>query len=86
MKQVDTYLIKKSLLLDSSNTEQISDIVDMVAAFFCDDVTKTTSWFHAVNPMLGDIRPVDMIRLARQDRLQNFVESAMSASNVRTLL
>ena len=49
----------------------------MVAKAFDGDVDKTTAWFRARNPMLGDVSPRDMIRLGRYERLRKFIINAM---------
>ncbi len=58
--------------------EEIASTINMVATAFDGDVDKTTSWFLARNPMLGDISPRDMIRLGRFERLRKFIINAMS--------
>jgi hypothetical protein len=58
--------------------EEIASTINMVATAFHGDVDKTTSWFLARNPMLGDISPRDMIRLGRFERLRKFIINAMS--------
>lgn len=60
--------------IDCSQMEQVQETMDLVVVFFCGDLGKTSAWFRAVNPMLGDVRPVDMIRWGRQGRLCNFVK------------
>lgn len=57
--------------------EEIANTVNLVAQAFGGDVEKTSAWFRACNPLLGDISPRDMIRLGRYERLRKFIVSAM---------
>jgi hypothetical protein len=57
--------------------EEIASTINMVAKAFDGDVEKTTAWFRARNPLLGDVSPRDMIRLGRYERLRKFIINAM---------
>ncbi len=57
--------------------EEIANTINMVAKAFDGDPEKTTAWFRARNPMLGDVSPRDMIRLGRYERLRKFIINAM---------
>lgn len=57
--------------------EEIASTINMVAKAFDGDADKTTAWFRARNPMLGDVSPRDMIRLGRYSRLRKFIINAM---------
>ena len=57
--------------------EEIANTINMVARAFDGDPDKTTAWFRARNPMLGDVSPRDMIRLGRYERLRKFIINAM---------
>ena len=57
--------------------EEIASTINMVAKAFDGDAEKTSAWFRARNPMLGDVSPRDMIRLGRYERLRKFVINAM---------
>jgi hypothetical protein len=59
--------------------EQIAIICSLVAEYFEGDVEKTALWFRAINPMLGNISPRDMIRLGRYKKLQKFIVSAKTS-------
>lgn len=43
---------------------------------FFNDVPKTLLWFETENPMLGNIRPMDMILKRRTDKLYTFIKNA----------
>lgn len=58
--------------------EEIANIINMVAKAFDGDAEKTSAWFRARNPLLGDIAPRDMIRLGRYERLRRFVINALT--------
>lgn len=55
---------------------EIEVIANLVAEFFEGDIYRTAAWFHARNPTLGNIKPRDMVRLGRFDRLQQFILDA----------
>lgn len=57
--------------------EEIASTINMVGQAFGGDTEKTTLWFLARNPMLGDVSPRDMIRLGRYERLRKFIINAM---------
>lgn len=56
--------------------DQIANICSLVAEFFDGDPQRTQLWFHTANPMLGYVRPRDMIRLGRYERLLRYVQEA----------
>jgi hypothetical protein len=55
---------------------EIANIANLVAEFFGGDVVRTAAWFHAANPILGNIKPRDMLRLGRYHKLYQFVLEA----------
>lgn len=57
--------------------EEIASTINMVAQAFEGDADKTSAWFRARNPMLGDVSPRDMIRLGRYERLRKFIINAL---------
>lgn len=57
--------------------EEIANTINMVAGVFDGNPEKTTAWFKARNPLLGDVSPRDMIRLGRFERLRKFIINAM---------
>jgi len=57
--------------------QEIANICGLVAQFFAGDVAKTALWFKTVNPLLGNIRPRDMIRYGRYEKLRRVVMNAM---------
>jgi hypothetical protein len=52
-------------------------VMEMVAAFFNGNTVKTSLWFKLPNPLLGGIRPRDMIRVGRTDKLTRIVKDAL---------
>jgi hypothetical protein len=50
--------------------------INLVAEFFHDE-KKTVLWFSAINPLLGDISPRDMIKLGRFKKLLQFIQTAI---------
>lgn len=57
--------------------EQIANCCLLVADHFNGDVQKTSTWFSAANPMLGNVSPRDMIRFGRFAKLQRFIAEAV---------
>lgn len=57
-------------------------LVNLVAEHFKGDAAKTTLWFTALNPLLGNIAPRDMIRIGRYKKLFKFIYNAL-AENMR---
>lgn len=57
----------------------VADTINMVASLFAGDLNKTAAWLRAINPMLGDIAPRDMIRLGKYEQLHQFVTAAIGA-------
>ncbi len=73
-------LRKQSIRLDSripavlkDRLEQIAIICSLVAEHFDGDSHKTVLWFKTPNPMLGYVKPRDMIRLGRYKKLLTFI-------------
>lgn len=84
-------LSKKSIRLDDripndlrERLEQIANICSLVAEFFDGDAQKTAMWFKTPNPMLGGIKPRDMIRLGRYNKLLNFIIEARDSNGTET--
>ena len=51
--------------------------LNLVAGFFEGDRHKTGLWFKTPNPALGYVRPRDMIRMGRYDKLYSFIMTAL---------
>jgi hypothetical protein len=64
---------------------QIANCCQLVAEHFNGDIQKTATWFHALNPMLGDISPRDMIRYGRFAKLQRFIIEAVRKGSERAI-
>jgi hypothetical protein len=50
-------------------------IMDLIMEFFKQDIVKTCNWFMTVNPLLGNIAPVVMLKLGRTDKLLKLIQS-----------
>ncbi len=64
-------------------TERLTDVAvtcTLVAESFAGNATRTGLWFKAVNPMLGEISPRDMIREGRHEQLRRLVLEALAES------
>jgi hypothetical protein len=40
---------------------------------FFNNESKATDWMYTRNPLLGDVVPVDMIKIGRFDKLMKFI-------------
>ncbi len=52
-------------------------LLNLVAEFFQGDGRKTALWFSVSNPLLGNIKPRDMIRFGRFKKLYTFIWNAL---------
>jgi hypothetical protein len=50
---------------------------DLIKGYFKDEPKKAIEWFHAINPSLGGIRPIEMINNKRSDKLLMFIKSRL---------
>jgi len=60
--------------------EEWANLLNLVAGHFDGDLNKTTRWFAAQNPMLGNIAPRDMVRFGRYSKLLKFILNAVSGN------
>ena len=50
------------------------ECIMIVGSFFRGNSEKTFRWFHTKNPLIGNVRPIEMIEHGRSDRLLKFVK------------
>jgi len=50
---------------------------ELVKGYFKGDIRKTFLWFNTINPLLGGIKPIEMIMLGRCDKLLKFISSSI---------
>ena len=55
----------------------VATTVTLVAEFFAGDQSKTLLWFSTPNPRLGNLLPLDMIKMGRVRKLLTFVQTAL---------
>ena len=55
---------------------QASEARALVCGFF-GSTSTTDLWMRSENPLLGGLRPVEMIRLGRGDRLIKFIKNSL---------
>lgn len=58
--------------------EAIGSEINRVAKVFDGDKAKTALWFQTPNPLLGEIAPVELIRMDKFDNLRKFIQSAVA--------
>lgn len=63
---------------------RIRKIYQLLARFFRWDMGKVNDWLNFPNPLLGDIRPITMIELGREEKLLRFIETQLSENEYRT--
>lgn len=51
---------------------------ELVAGFFGGDAAKTALWFDTPNPLLGQIKPNDMIKLRRTPMLLRVIREQLA--------
>jgi len=74
-KTLDGY---KELVDDSMRIIDKYIVYVEVLTFFKGDMNKTSLWFNTNNPLLGNIKPADMIKLGRVSKLKSFVTETIS--------
>lgn len=55
--------------------DYISESEKLVNDFFKEEPYKAQLWWNTKNPMLGNIRPIDMIKCGREKKLYQFIKS-----------
>jgi hypothetical protein len=55
----------------------VATTATLVAEFFDGDQSKTLLWFSTPNPQLGNLTPMDMVKIGRVRKLLTFVQTAL---------
>ena len=71
--------VKKKL----TREETVRVILAMLDVFFEGKFKKTDTWIRTSNPLLGGIRPWDMIEMGREQKLYKFVKNAIEENVLR---
>ena len=50
----------------------------LILAFFAGDEKKTIAWFTTPNPLLGNMDPLDLIRMGQADKVLRFVKTQLA--------
>jgi len=58
--------------------QEWATLFNLVAGHFQGDAGKTALWFTTLNPLLGNVKPRDMIRFGRYKKLFKFVVNALA--------
>lgn len=58
------------------------DTIEIVLGLHCffQDASKVNFWLHITNPMLGDVKPIDMINGGRGKKLLKWIESCLDGN------
>lgn len=59
----------------------VSFVRELVRPFFDGDEFKVKAWMEAINPLLGDVSPEQMIREGRHRKLVKFIQTAISENS-----
>lgn len=78
--------IRKQPLMDAADragmkaqsTEASWEGLDLVLGFFKGDTDRTHLWFDSPNPLLGGIRPREMLALGRSEKLLQFIKNRLA--------
>lgn len=62
---------------------RIRKIFQLVSEFFKYDMNKVAIWMETENPLLGNVRPMDMIEFGRDKKLLKFVETQIEEGRMR---
>jgi hypothetical protein len=54
------------------------EIQAIVHDFFKGDAEKINAWFYTANPLLGDVKPAEMIGWGREDKLLRVIKNWMA--------
>jgi len=57
-------------------TEKLIQSIRLLDEFFDADAMKVALWLNAVNPFLGNARPLDLFFRCRGHKVLKFIESA----------
>ena len=57
--------------------ETIGACIELVNSHF-DDSDRTLLWFKTPNPLLGDVKPIDFVKMGRVRKLLAIIQSALS--------
>lgn len=62
---------------DDASKQTREEIYDLVLDFFDGSIVKTEAWFSTKNPLLGNVSPVYMLIVGREDKLKKFVTTQL---------
>lgn len=65
-----------------TRSEEAWRSLELVLGFFGGDVARTRLWFESPNPMLGGIRPQEMLALGRGEKLLQFIQNRLAENEL----
>ena len=63
-----------------TSKKKSQEAFDLIKDYFKGNTKKSIDWFHEINPCLGGIRPIEMIRNGRSDKLLSFIRSRLDGN------
>lgn len=53
-----------------------------VLKHFKHDADKTELWLNTNNPLLGNMKPIQMLQQGRYDKLNKFIDNCIEGNNI----
>ncbi len=69
------------MLVPAKTNRDTTEAILLLGEFFKGDAEKITNWLMIPNPMLGEARPIDLIRQDRGHKVLAFVKAMKSENN-----
>ena len=57
-----------------------NEIFDLIKKYFNGDTSKTFAWFYTVNPALGNVSPLWMMKIDRSKKLLKFIKNSLEGN------
>jgi uncharacterized protein (DUF2384 family) len=61
----------------SERVAKQAEALELVLEFFMGDKKRTMAWFTTPNPLLGNVEPLDLIRMGQADTVLRFVKTQL---------
>lgn len=76
---------KTSLKSNPALNGDVACIIASLDVFFKGDFNKTDDWLRTPNPLLGKIRPWDMIEAGRENELLRWINQQMAENKPKSM-
>jgi len=75
---MELYRLRIIEALDLNNAKEFDEICQRVQDLMQWDVFKATTWMKTLNPFLGNVSPMGLIRIGRGHKVMSFIDGAQS--------